>query len=465
MKTAYKSLVWGVLVFGLAVAGCSHKTAQVFSIPDQATAAQLKQFVLEKKIEADSATNEPAPQFAAFFAAAQKGDWLAVSNTFLDLRKHAAQYQSSSNGTDPRLHGTRWQAVIEIWGAFYAFGQGDEKYSAAFGHDVIQSIPPGSIYLGGTDPGRFIVTALQKSQVKGDPFFTLTQNELTDGAYLDYARSLYGKQLYIPTRQDLERCFKEYSSDALDRLSRHELKPGEDVRTDANGDVRINNQLAVIGIRTRMAKVLFERNANCQFYLEESFPLHWMYPHLEPHGLIMKLNREPAETLSEDVLRTDHDYWLKCIAPIIGAWLNDSTTVQELAEFVEKTYVKHDLNGFKGDPEYLSSDYAQKTFSKLRHAQGGLYSWRAGIPPMGEQIPREYAPKNDAAKQRFAREADFAFKQAFALCPSSAEVTIGYVAFLMSEKRKADALLIAQTASHADPKNSQLGYLLQNLSR
>jgi hypothetical protein len=42
--------------------------------------------------------------------------------------------------------------------------------SNPFGNDLIQSLPPGSIYLGGTDPGRFIVTALEKSQMDGEHY-------------------------------------------------------------------------------------------------------------------------------------------------------------------------------------------------------------------------------------------------------------------------------------------------------
>ncbi len=465
MKSACKRLASSILVLGMAIAGCSRHSPNVFALQDQATSAQLKQFVAEKVAEASLATNRPAPEFARFFSAAQKGDWLAVSNAFVDLKQYSAQFQKPIQLPAPPLHGVRWQVALEIFGAFEAFTQGGEKYSAAFGHDVIQSIPPGSIYLGGTDPGRFIVTALQKSQLKGDPFFTLTQNELTDEMYLDYARSLYGNQLYIPTSQDMERCFKENFADLLDRLSKHELKPGEKVSTGTNGQPQITGQLGVIALRARVAKVLFERNTNYNFYVEESFPLDWMYPYLEPHGLIMKLNREPVETLSEDVMRADHNYWIKYITPMIGDWLNENTTVQEAADFVEKTFVKHDLNGFKGDPEYLSSEYAQKTFSKTRGSIAGLYAWRIGASPIGNETSAQYAPGNEAGRQRISREAEFAFKQAFVLCPSSAEVTIQYVAFLTSQNRKAEALVIAQTASHVDPKNDQLGYLVRDLAR
>ena len=51
---------------------------------------------------------------------------------------------------------------------------------------------------------------------------------------------------------------------------------------------------------------IFDKNPAKEFYIEESFPLDWMYPYLLPNGLILKINWEPLSSLSEDVLREDH---------------------------------------------------------------------------------------------------------------------------------------------------------------
>jgi uncharacterized protein involved in exopolysaccharide biosynthesis len=61
--------------------------------------------------------------------------------------------------------------------------------------------------------------------------------------------------------------------------------------------------------------------------------------------------------------------------------------------------------------------------------------------------------------------ADFAFKQAFALCPSSAEAVISYVNFLTKEGRKADALAIAHAAVVIDPKNDTFRDVERNLGQ
>ena len=105
---------------------------------------------------------------------------------------------------DPRRAGAAWAATEETFGAYECFtGMGD-KYSVAFGRGIIDSIPPGSIYFGGINPGRFLVTALCKSQVQGDPFFTITQNALADSSYLDYLRGMSGDEFYVRDRRRLE---------------------------------------------------------------------------------------------------------------------------------------------------------------------------------------------------------------------------------------------------------------------
>ena len=450
MKTTIRSA--GLVILGVALlgGGCAPKQpSQWQSIKNPEVTAQLKSFVAEKEVQAKSGGGTVLPEFKTFFAAAEKGDWLAVSNAFEDFRKHAPQYEHSGK-TDERLHGPQWEAVMEIWGAFYFFGSGDEKYSAAYANDIINSIPPGSIYFGGTDPGRFLITAMQKSHVDGDPFFTLTQNALADSTYLGYLRGIYGDKIYIPTDADLQQCFGDYSADAQRRSQQNKLKPGESFKM-VDGKPQISGQVAVMEINGLLAKIIFDKKPDREFFIEESFPLDWMYPYLEPHGLIMKINRQPMANLSDEIVRNDHDYWTKYVSPMIGDWLNSDTSVGEIAAFVEKVYVKKDLSGFKGDLRFIQSSDTQKMFSKLRSSIAGLYAWRA-----------QHA--TDASeKQRINDAADFAFRQAWALCPYSPEAVFRYVSLLLDQKRGGDALLVAETAAQMPAMHGKDGDQLRTL--
>jgi hypothetical protein len=451
MKTTIRSLGVVMLGIGLFIGGCAKKqTALWKSLKDPEVAAQLKSFVVEKEAQANAATNKMPSEFKAFFAAAAKVDWLTVSNAFVEFRKHAGQYEHSGK-TDERLRGTAWQAVLETWGALDAFGEGDEKYSLAFGTNIITSIPPGSIYFGGTDPGRFIITALQKSHVAGDPFFTLTQNALADATYLEYLRGMYGAKIYTPTDEDSKKCFQNYMEDAQERVQKHQLKPGENVTVGADGKIQVSGQVAVMQINGLMVKLILDKNPDREFYIEESFPFDWMYPHLEPHGLIMKINRQPLSKLSDEIVEQDHDSWTKLVQPMIGDWLHDDTSVGEIAAFAQKTFGKQDFSGFTGDPRFIQNAYAHRMFSKLRSSHGGLYTWRLKQAAGAEE------------KERMAREADFAFRQAWVLCPYSPEAVFRYVNFLLEQNRGADALLVAETAAQMPSMQGKDGEQLRNL--
>ena len=210
--------------------GCGKKKSiSRESLKNPEVVAQLKSFAAAKKaqegklVEADekdfaknyagSGDKIVRPDCQPFFAAAAAGDWPTVRKQWSELQKRTfglgiKNDVEATNGGYP--HGMWLQPVRETFGAIEAFSAGDGQYSKAFGDDIIQSIPPGSIYFGGTDPGRFIVTAMQKSQTHGDPFFTLTQNALADGTYLNYLRSMYGDKIYIPTGEDSAKCFQDY---------------------------------------------------------------------------------------------------------------------------------------------------------------------------------------------------------------------------------------------------------------
>ena len=125
-----------------------------------------------------------------------------------------------------------------------------------------------------------------------------------------------------------------------------------------------------------------------------------MYPYLEPHGMIIKINRQPLTEMSDEIVQRDHDYWTKYISPMIGGWLNSETSVKEVAAFAEKVYAKKDFSGFQATRVSSKMSDSQKMFSKLRSSIAGLYAWRA-----------QHA-KDAAEKKRMNDAADFAFRQA-----------------------------------------------------
>ncbi len=266
------------------------------------------------------------------------------------------------------------------------------------------------------------------------------------------------REIYIPSDEDSQRCYGEYLQDAGRRLQHDrqfpneppQIRPGEDVRLEpVTGRIQISGQIAVMTINGLITKVIFDHNPKNEFFLEESYPLDWMYPYLAPFGIIMKINRQPVAELTPELLQRDHEFWTQYTKRFIGDWLTYDTSVKEIAEFVEKVYLRRDYRGFTGDRKFIRDDQAQKAFSKLRNSIAGVYAWRLTQPSPA------YRPKSEAEFQRLLREADFAFRQSFALCPYSPEVLSRYVNLLMSLRRFDDALLVATTCLKLDPFNGQ----------
>jgi tetratricopeptide (TPR) repeat protein len=252
------------------------------------------------------------------------------------------------------------------------------------------------------------------------------------------------EEIYTPSVEDHARSMEEYFVDAHRRLTLGQLKPGEDVRVGPDGRLQVSGQVSVMAINALLTKTIFDQNPDHAFYVEESFPLDWMFPHLTPFGIIMKIHREPVPELTEDMVRQDHEFWSQYSERLIGNWMTYDTSIQEICDFIVRVYERRDYEGFTGDRRFIRDDQAQKSFSKLRSSIGGLYAWR---------LEHDRDPE---VRQRMLREADFAFRQAFAFCPYSPEAVHRLTNLLLSQMRIADALLVAQTALRFDPDNPTL---------
>jgi tetratricopeptide (TPR) repeat protein len=355
--------------------------------------------------------------------------------------------------------------------------------------------------------------------------YLITQNALADGTYLDYLRSQYFRsqqhdppffrefvkqagnsavvnsvasiaynvldvpftklgakvearrraegvyppaEIYIPSPEDSAHSFEDYTRDVAKRQAEGRLQPGEDVQVDpASGRVQVSGQVAVMMINGLLCRVIFDKNPTNSFYVEESFPLEWMYPYETPFGIIMKINRDPLVALPDDVYKRDHEFWSKYTERLIGNWITYDTSVQQIADWVQKVYLRNDFTGFTGDRKFIRDDDAQKAFSKLRSSQAGVYAWRLRLlfpnpPPDPQYMP--YRPKSDAEVEQLRKECDFAFKQSLAFCPYSPEAVIRYVNFLFQFQRFDDALIVAQTCQKLDPYNGQITGLINQIT-
>ena len=179
----------------------------------QLRAAQLEQLKIFSQAKeqqslalAKIAGEEVSPDVENYFSAASSGDWKTVEKMFADYAHRSPQYANSARNANFRP--SYWGPILEVDLAYECVIP-MEPQTVALADEIINSIPAGSIYFGGTDPGRGLITAFSKSHADGDPFFTLTQNALADGTYLNYVRNMYGRaKIQIPSAADSARNFR-----------------------------------------------------------------------------------------------------------------------------------------------------------------------------------------------------------------------------------------------------------------
>ena len=476
--------------------------------------AQFKAFAIRKREYAKKIAKEkkiaPPPVVWEFFDEANAGNFAKAQKHFKNIRQLKGLQDNPKIPVPKKwreIVQILWEPILEVLGAMEQMDRWHTKFLLLYMRDIVGSIPKDSIYFGGTDPGRFAITLGSNSHEKAGPFFTITQNAFADGTYLQYLRELYGKRIYIPTVKDNQDAFTEYIQNAQKRMFTGGLAPGENVtlkynfkcpqcdtphlisidqsrlefykKMTAQGGLRcpkdntlmpspapqvhVRGNGSLLTIIALLSKKIFDKNPEYDFYLEESFPLPWMMPHMVPHGLIFKLERKPLKELHPDHIAQSRKDWQKYMALSVGdAVVKPETTVAELCKWVETIYIKGDHKNFKGDALFLKGKKEvmekpefrkgppfseQKAFSKMRVAQAVLFAWRESTTTDAE------------LKTEYTKEADFAFRQAFALGPTNTEVAFKYVNFLSIKSRFDDAKLIARTLKATDP-NSKFAQIL-----
>ncbi len=271
------------------------------------------------------------------------------------------------------------------------------------------------------------------------------------GARVEARRRTQGvypaREIQTPNPADLNWAFTNYIADVQMRYfhdqqfphAPKQVRPGEVLNISPDGRVQVAGQTAVMAINGLLTKVIFDKNPDHEFFVEESFPLDWMYPYLTPFGIIMKIHRQPVAEITQEMIERDHQFWRRYAARLCGDWIDYDTPVADICDFVERTYLRGDLRGYRGDVKFVRDNDGQKAFSKLRNSIAGLYYWR-------------YTTTTNAVeRERMARESDFAFKQAFAFCPYSPETVTRYIQLLALLNRFDDALRVAQTLRKFDP--------------
>src|SRR5688572_13135557 len=148
-----------ILLSALVVMTLHVRAAERDAVPASQAAtnvpAKVLSFCAEKERQVEQlATRYKLPMIEVvsnYFDAAKKGDWGQASDLYPEIT--GLLRNSPEDKNRQRLEAVTSSAVLEVRLAFDQFIEGEPKYALAFGSDVVQSLPRGSVYFGGTDPG------------------------------------------------------------------------------------------------------------------------------------------------------------------------------------------------------------------------------------------------------------------------------------------------------------------------
>lgn len=365
----------------------------------QQVAERLDRFVLRRwevvQNMANAAGIAVPTEVTRFYELAGAGLWDEVEALYSALVQIRER-----EGDDSAL--TRFMpALLETMGVHEAVRDWPAQALLDYGKVVLDSVPPGGVYLGGSDSGRFIPTLLAETG-QGDGPVVLTQNALAAQNYLDYARVLYGDRLNLPTPDDSRRAFDDYIADAGRRLKHDQdhpeeppqVLPGEEIRLTEKG-VQVGGAKAVMSINERLARMLREANPGTTISMEETYPFHSLHGDATPRGPVLEISGDGGETVP---LTPDR------AGDALGYWQDLSRQLM-------------------ADPEVAESLVVRDAYATLLLAQGGLLE-----------------------QNQFPTEAEGVFRLARELAPENVSMAIQYTQWLVNHGRSPEAIPIVEEA-------------------
>ena len=303
--------------------------------------------------------------------------------TIVDTVNQAGQKIGLSPPRASALQDAPWHAIVDAHWAYVLSKTWRSEALELITGGIQKTVPPGAIFFGDSDPGRFAMARAMESKDPGKRFCVITQNQLTDYTYWDYARSLSSSYVTMPSIDDFNSACTRYYTGAF-----------------GTGSV------AIAALNAEFSLRILRANPSRHIYMEASwFVPEWAYERAQPRGLVFELGQQPISRLDQAILDADREFWSGLCKKLLGDAIRRESSIGEVCEFVEGIYVRNDLSTFAGDRKYASDALAQNWFGMARHGSAALYQRRC-IRAEGIE-----------EKERMLDESIFAYKQTFALSP------------------------------------------------
>lgn len=220
-----------------AKAHATHRSSGGGRPAEEIVASKVSQFAKKRRAIVRAMAKKLGIEVPAdverFYDLAEAGRWDEMKELYASLE------ESRKQGTNTALVSLR-SPLLETYGVAQIAQEWPAQQLLDYGQTILDSLRPGMVYVGGTDPGRFIPTLLNETG-EGDPHIILTQNALADNSYLDYMRFLYGDQMSMLTPEDAQSSFQQYMTNAQQRYNHDQEFPETSRRRFA--PARISNSL------------------------------------------------------------------------------------------------------------------------------------------------------------------------------------------------------------------------------
>jgi hypothetical protein len=344
---------------------------------EEIVASKLVQFAANRRKLMNSLarrTRKPVPpEVERFFDALEQGHWEEADAIFDGLHN---RHENPNGAPDEDLYAI-WRPIQETQGIQWEARHWPAEQLLKYGEKVLGSLKPGTVFIGGTDPGAFINTFLNETS-EGEHHMMFTQNALADSSYIKYLNTLYGDRLKFPEKTDQDAAFKQYIDDISSRAAHDhdfpdeskQVRPGENFAL-VDGKPQVSGQMAVMSINELLLNRLLELNPDKSFALEESFSLKSTYKDAAPLGPIMELRAGVENKLTRE-----------SAAEAVQAWRSNAQ------ELLESTTDK--------------DEYPRKAWSHMAVAQANLLIDR-DFPTEAEEtlrLAQKMYPDNFEASNR-----------------------------------------------------------------
>jgi len=357
------------------------------------------------------AGKEIPPEVEKFFDAIEAGNWEEIERSWTELRKRSGRYEGTT--LDPAFD-PFWPAVLDAFGVAEQAHMWPAEQLLDYGYSILDSLRPGMVYVGGTDPGRWIPEMINES-LGGESHIIVTQNAFADSTYLGFVNQMYGDRMATLTEEDSKKAFQEYVEDAQRRWEHDQNFPDEPKQVNenenlkmVNGKFEVGGQGAVMAINEKLFRALVEKNPDLSFGIEHSFPFKTTFGASGLLGPIMEVNAG-EEALTQKAAEEAVEYWRGRSADIL---------------------------------EGLQEEKLRMAHAKLAANQAELLLAR-----------------------NFPNEAEQTFRIAAEMAPTNPEALFGYANFLSSRGRGSEAIPFVERAIAANPEKQRFRDLLVTLQK